>query len=1261
MRTKLIEEVIKETLGPRAGNDEELDENPIDEYITGVIIPKKYVLGFQRRENEKKNIEPDSEIVASAGKCQDNEDDSLEEDLISYSPSTLDPRLRPQSFGLSFVTDNNEPSFGICITWGRYEQNDTNKKWKRRSNHKIFNVQLKDKLKLIEINETGGNLILRLQKREIEHERYMITIFLLNDLDIKSLNHKELAKGSIFQPEIRIILDEDTQLAEFIFEKESEMLFLHKARPVKARGHMCAAIWKSVDFLEILSNDKVWTDGEIFPESSSYAKPDIRSVFVPIYSISTPDMTWKKTENSNPVFSVHKLSEIVTDSEINSCLLPLINEYNNWIKENEKNYLNKDGFETGLVRNLIKKQKQAVVRMQKSINLLLNNEKIRLAFNFANKTIWLQKKWLNPKKNFSWRPFQLAFFLMNIESIADENSEYRDKMDLLWIPTGGGKTEAYLALMAFTMALRRLRSESYSKWRKSGSGTTIITRYTLRLLAVQQFRRTLRMVTAAEYLRTMKTPFGYGWRPKNYRKEKDFLYGSERFSIGMWVGGSLSPNHLRKNETAIAALLGRKARGEPAQIVNCPVCDTWLSIPNSGVSGDLSTFYFVVKKLDASVSINYLNSKIDVIKEQNTEIRKIEINKDNLKSQFFTLKIVLSSKKVISEKMIDELGKTISDLLEISICSFRFSRPGYFGFGTEPKRKKRNQMDFQVYCPNPDCDLNINVDYIEGVPMNINPENNEVLSDGNVRRVIEHPFDFNNRIPIPAYTVDEQIYSRCPTVIISTVDKIARLAFEPRTASIFGNINSYNCFYGYMRNGLYPAEGSSSSEEKQYNRDVLPLKPPELIIQDELHLITGPLGSIFGLYEIAVDALINLGGVKPKYISSSATIRHAENQCRLLFARELYQFPPNGIKISDSFFTRFHDLPTSWQNQIPGRVYVGIFAPGKGPLTPTIRLWSRLYKITNDFKEHETSVNFWTPVGYFNAIRELGGGRSLLREDIIERIDQITESSEKREIDQKSVVELSSRINSTDLPQLLKNLETVDKESILNNPDAIMTTSMFGTGVDIPHISLMIVNGQPKTTSQYIQATGRIGRTIGGLVVTFLRAGRPRDLSHYELFVSYHHRINLDVEPISVDPFSSGSLERASGPVLVSFLRNMINPSVSWYKNDGKVILDNNYRNDVIEFLDFLSKRLEKTQVEKENKEEVISYFDSQMNRWYNVAKGIHRNQDLAFLEYAFYNRPKKNVVLGSPEHEYEKNLRIVFKNAPQSLREIEETIGFFV
>ncbi|MDW7726815.1 MAG: DISARM system helicase DrmA [Candidatus Methanoperedens sp.] len=1264
LRDKYIEELVKEVMGPRNGPEEIIvGADPYTEYVTGVIIPQKCKKG-------EKN--PDSEILVpeSADSDEDNSDTETSPEL----PNELDPRMKPKSFGISFLIKGDNPVLKVCITWGRYireivapkksdsEDADESKvSWKRQPFRKIINISLSNDSIKTEIiyNEKDGKIILNIRRITLADKEHVI-LSLINDLNIEECSGDKIVEAAVYQPSLRVILSKGCHLESIESIKNDKLDFIYREKPVLARGHMCSAIWKEIDYQNLFETRIMWPDGNHFSDCQEFINCDVRTEFVSLYPSPTPIFTWDNSESiAEPEFSAHKLSEMWGNDMIDSYLSPLTKGYEKWIIDNEKSQNSFSDKERELVIKLIQHQRMSLQRLNSGIQYIKDNEDALLSFCFANKVIWLQNLWKKrekynySKEDFRWRPFQLAFFLINLESLSSSNSKYRNYLDLLWIPTGGGKTEAYLAMMAYVISLRRRNAKNHLSDKdidRTGAGTAIITRYTLRLLTVQQFRRTLIMITAAEYLRVFNKGRLIGWRPEKCQILDNWLYGSVRFSVGMWVGGSVSPNHLRGDHSAIKALEEGVSEGEPAQIIKCPVCGAWLAVPRAGLSEGANPFYMTVKS----------TFSVDDLKRASSSIQYPDFIKDidfidwGHLPNHLTLSLKLESNRKIDERELDDQISKIVKALGVEGVSFRPSRPGYFPSYPEPGRRSDTPVDFEIFCPNPECDLNNGVNHKEGVPLNLPGSKGEQLSDGLFIKENLIAFLPSSRIPIPAYTVDEQIYHRCPTVIVSTADKIARLAFEPRSASIFGNITNYNAIYGYYRENLLPKNSTITASSGQYSVNVRSFHPPEMIVQDELHLMDGPLGSMFGLYECIVDGLIHESGGNPKYIASSATVNKAENQVESLFKRPLFQFPAYGLTFKDSFFVRMPDWSTGWDESRPGRIYMGIYAPGRGPLTPIIRLWSRILNTGEENRSEKDIINFWTLVGYFNSLRELGGNRALYREDIIERLSNISKIS-PRNLDAERVVELSSRIDSTDIPQILEELEQGQSRLINENPDAIFTTSMFGTGVDIPHLSLMVVNGQPKTTSQYIQATGRVGRSHGALVITFYKAGRPRDLSHYEIFTGYHHRINLEVEPASVSPFSDGCMAKAAGPGIVSFLRNMHKSKVMWFNESGHNIGNSMARNDFEEFINYcLNNR-------GVNDADVINKFQSQFDRWLQISQLLGINQNLVYNEYTPYRTAEKNVVLGDPAHERVPGLKTVYKNAPQSLRDIEETTAFEV
>jgi hypothetical protein len=520
------------------------------------------------------------------------------------------------------------------------------------------------------------------------------------------------------------------------------------------------------------------------------------------------------------------------------------------------------------------------------------------------------------------------------------------------------------------------------------------------------------------------------------------------------------------------------------------------------------------------------------------------------------------------------------------------------------------------------------------------------------------------------------------------VDKIARLAFEQRASGLFGNVDRYNEHLGYYRAWCPPTGPSSLPQRPQQdvavgsNVSVSGFSPPDLILQDELHLIEGPLGSMVGLYETAIETLTNAasdGGVRrPKYIASTATVRRAGEQVQSLFLRELQVFPPPGLTSDDSFFARL-ETEHPVESASPGRLHVGICAPGRGAQTPTVRIWSRLLQHADERlaagADPAELDRFWTLVGYFNAIRELASAVALFRQDIVQRIATI--SAVPRQLEETEPLELSSRAESLALPGLLDQLAMP-----LGGPrqpiNAVVATSMFGTGVDVDRLGLMVVHGQPKTTSSYIQATGRVGRSGGGLVVTFYRASRPRDLNHYEFFVAYHAAVHRHVEPVTVNPFSPRARDRALGPVAVAILRQAsaiaqpdgspvtvgarwrmeqrLRAAGAWASQAGEMATARNDAEVTALPLIFEERAQQQPGLRRPAPSEVDDHAASELDRWQQLAVRV-RNR-LVYYESSVVNPPSRPVVLGDLAHTIA-GTGEAYEDAPNSLREVEATTTF--
>lgn len=1302
IRPTLISEMIKELRGPRFGAEEILSDNPLDEYITGVVVPFKKEKDNEDPENFADDDFSDKASVSQytsdvSGGFEDDSDDSENQFVI---PNTLDPTARISSFGLSFFIRKSCSRIKLCVSWSRYKQNmeGSDKKWVRIPNYKILSINPQECKDPVIVSASPDEYIrLWIKKYDVENQNQtQIVMSLVNELEFYGKSNEEKAVVALFQPSIRVVLDEDDLQPKYL-KPHTDMEYISMDDAPLARGYMCGAVWKKIDYNHQVPADILWPEyscvaKESQKEADEFLHCQLRTEFLPLSAIPMPKLEWEE-DVSNPEMSLYRLSEAWDTETLEKYLRPWTSLYSEWIEKNNTATESDPDLEH-IRKRIIGKERQVLDRLNKGIKCLLSNEDARLAFCFANRVILQQRIWKDKKicekpEIFKWRPFQMAFFLNSVESLYNPKSNDREVLDLLWIPTGGGKTEAYLFMMAFVMALRRIRKTDDAH-ASSGAGVSIITRYTLRLLTVQQFRRTLQMVIAAEYLRVSVTNGKHGWRPASCPDETDWLYGKIRYSIGMLVGGGVTPNTLRRDKDGAIPILEDgvdKVQSEPAQLVKCPVCGEWLSIPKSeesnqdgGLPAGNYTFHLIIETEMPADKLREELSKQVVLKDVRIQADLLDdVFSPDVPSTLQTLKISWTSKTTNVEK------QKYDDLIEHHLLknipheriSFSPSYPGYF-----PKKDivgmKPKTVDFDIFCPNPECPLNTGHQWYEENPFETD--------------VSLNPLYLNHGIPIPAYTVDEQVYHRCPTVIVCTADKIARFAYEPRAGALFGDVRIYNRIYGYLR-GLLP-ESKKDAKSPYYpagvkhgdlsNTDdyveVKPFLPPDMIVQDELHLLEGSLGSMFGIYELMIRALISSSGGNPKYIASSATVTNAEIQIKQLFNCNTLQFPPYGLKANDSFFV--HLSEAAWDDDKPGRVYMGILGPGRGSLTPLIRIWSRLLKTVDDYRnrygdEPDNHVNnFWTVVGYCNAIRELGGLGALYHEDIKERLLNISKPAKPRDIITESTgrfEELSSRKSSIMIPQILEQLEGEGNNT--DNPtrshDAILTTSMFGTGVDIPHLSLMVVNGQPKTTAQYIQATGRVGREVGAFIPVLFKPGRPRDLSHYEMFTGYHSTLNLSVEQASVSPYSSGCLERATGPVMVAYLRNSPIMREEWYNDDGLIILSPEAETDLQTLLSVFEKvsdRIDSTGFVAAN---LDRYLRSAFSRWKKLGDEANKIGDpMPFVEYTVVRKAEKKVVLGDPAHPSfpsKESLRdggsvwSVFKNAPQSLRDVEETTEFGV
>jgi hypothetical protein len=411
---------------------------------------------------------------------------------------------------------------------------------------------------------------------------------------------------------------------------------------------------------------------------------------------------------------------------------------------------------------------------------------------------------------------------------------------------------------------------------------------------------------------------------------------------------------------------------------------------------------------------------------------------------------------------------------------------------------------------------------------------------------------------LPVVVVDEEVYRLLPALLIATVDKFAQLPWNGQTQMLFGQVNGVCPRHGFRS----PEVEDAMSHPKRGPLDAVksvthqPVRPPDLIIQDELHLISGPLGSLVGLYETAVDELcawtVDGKRVRPKVIASTATVRNALAQVNSLFLRKVEVFPPPGVSVDDNFFS----IRREPSEATPGRLYVGVCAPGKRLKAVLIRTYVAFLGAAQLLYKDQAfgkALDPWmTLVGYFNSIRELAGMRRLVDDDVKTRLRGIQEwGLGNRNLRQPE--ELTSRKTSDDIPKILdrmeigfdleedkKREEARKEKKLYDRPypyDVLLATNMVSVGVDVKRLGLMVVAGQPKATAEYIQATSRVGRHHPGLVATVYNWARPRDLSHYERFEHYHATFYGHVESLSVTPFAARALDRALSSLFVSLVR----------------------------------------------------------------------------------------------------------------------------
>lgn len=909
--------------------------------------------------------------------------------------------------------------------------------WKRKHVVKKINFGITNITKP-EIIFAQGKIKVGYYAKVYEEEKRKYVKILLANLSEKHPNNRFSTKNEalnskcMFQVSIKVKSDlivpyKSYQDLHVLDEEAKTLNFQYREVNSYGIGHGCSVKWEG--------------EGKIL-KTSYLPEYDVKD------TINTKNALLTRTAEIDEVLDIYNLSIFSKYSK--KTIISYIKQFNlaykNWIDKQEtllnKEKLNRNTKEIG--KELIQNLYQNYERISENIDLL-ENSKVFECFTLANTAMLIQfilasdtnfsakGKYLDEipseinynsleffkdydfkNSRIEYRPFQLAFLLLNIKGIIDKNSKERsDIVDLLWFPTGGGKTEAYLAVVAFTILWRRLNNVNFE-------GTSVIMRYTLRLLTSQQFERSSRLISVLEFLRRSF--------PEKLKEEP--------ITIGMWIGASSTPNSLKEAKEKLDII--RKEKDNPEkknvfQIFFCPWCGARI------------------------------------------------INKNPENSKLF-------------------------DSFDI------------------------NKKEFKIKCPNERC-------------------------------------CFKDTIPVQV--VDEMLYENPPTLLFATVDKFAMLAWRKECYKFFNSL-----------------------DEKK--------KPPDLIVQDELHLLSGPLGSITGLYENIIELLCTKGNIKPKIIASTATTRNTKEQVSLLYGgRKVNIFPPSGISYEDSFFARVSDGESK-------RKYIGFMPTGKTNIDTQLQILAHLLvarlEVYQYFYDNPYLVNnYWTILSYYNSLRDVGRISNKISDEVFSFTAQLQSriiANEELKFNYYGLPhrteELTSRIDSSKIKSILNKLETnFSYEKVANKEygfiDLVLATNMISVGIDISRLNIMLVNGQPRNIAEYIQASSRVARKEGGIVLALLDPNRAREKSYFEHFIPFHQVFYKFIEPLSITPFTQNAIKKMLNNMLIAFVRYKLN------LNDDVDAHDFNAKekDNLIELKTFIKSRT--TDIEYQTFERELDYL---VNDW---------------------------------------------------------------
>ncbi len=1172
VREQILKALELDLLGPMGEvspyESERLDQAPSQWYLTGFIVPRNLRvsrdLGISPAQQQSFNLQADLE--------QEDEDDDELDQATTDRPARADdtdketprssgkPKYLPSSLGLTVLVPKSCQKLQVFATWGDYEpvmpgdvlvaddeshmDEDTPRfdpliageqqgmlegiggmvadQEARRSRQPDWQRTPKTSRRIIEV-DSGAD---KLREVDLPGSDGLKLAWICRETPAQSLDPSVALDGAIT---VSAFLINDRQAVTgpgkeqtYAFQAELKLMCVEG---FVARPGLSGLMSKDED---LRIGDLQYRD--VFEFAVGHNASATGMVFGPkCHIVSTawlPTATVELVEAAqitNVELRMEALASLNDHASAISALLPLATEYEKWIREQRgANY----GFaERGEIAETLMDRAEEVARRIREGVELLKDEKVFTAFKIANRAMAMQARQraaqtrnVKPESVDAprWRPFQLAFLLLNLEGVVEPHSDDRKIVELLFFPTGGGKTEAYLVLAAFTLVYRRFR-EGVSGAVPKYAGVTVLMRYTLRLLTLDQMGRAAALICALELI----------------RKDDLAKLGKWPFEIGLWVGAAATPNYMGK-------------RGDEKSMVY----------------------------------------RVAAYKNGNDSRRPIPMEK-------------------------------------CPWCGKDFEKES---FVLEPSMDDADNL--HIHCMSETC-----------------------------------AFGGDNHLPL--LMVDEPIYRRLPCFLIATVDKYASMPWRGEIASLFGKVQSFERNRGFV--------GWSGNHKSQPIEMDFDLPPPELIIQDELHLISGPLGTIAGLFETAIEALATRDGVVPKIVSSTATVRRAKSQIGSLFGRsDVTIFPPPGPDRTDSFFAK------TVKGRETSRLYVGVAAQGRSVKRVVLRtyvaLMSATYKIYKDCGGANNKENpadpYMTMLGYFNSLRELGGTRRLVEDELTSQLGQY--DNRKRVDDDSSpfisrsiqfeVQELTSRVTTDKISaakEALSRPHMDDKTSV----DISLATNMISVGLDITRLGLMAVYAQPKMTSEYIQATSRVGRDRNkpGMVLTIFNINRARDRSHYERFGFYHDTFYTGVEATSVTPFSPRALDRALFPVVVALARL----SFDFMNQDQDAIEIIKHRSRLDTILDIIETRVRKVvslnpdSMSELDVDRVKSAAKSLLDSWLMYAEELENdNCKLSYRDGDGTIRKRLIHDVLDPKLQYLPKLEYRKFVAGRSMRDVEHTVA---